>query len=78
MADTLGNSLPDALVRLTDLIIATDDEGTIDAGALQPGDHVGEVRPVPDHPRRDMRHRPKTMRLELLTQRDGCLDALGG
>ncbi len=57
--------------------VATDDEGAIDAGALEPGDQLGEVAAVADHPRREMRDGAEAAGLELLAQGDGRLDALG-
>ena len=57
--------------------VAAHDERPIDAGALQPGDQLGEVGAVADHPRRQMRHGAEPERLELLAQRDRGLDALG-
>ena len=56
--------------------VATDDERAIDAGAFEPGDQVGQVGAVPDHPRREMRHGSKAASLEPLAQGDGRLDPL--
>ena len=63
-------------VRARLLGIATDDEGPIDPGALQPGDEIREVGAVPDHPRGEVRDRPETAGLELLAQGDRGLDPL--
>ena len=57
--------------------VATDDEGPIDAGALEPGDQVREVGAVADHPRREVRDGPEAAGLELLAQGDRGLDPLG-
>ena len=59
------------------LRVTTDDEGPIDTGALEPGDEIDEVGPIPDHPRRQVRDRPKAGRLELLAEGHGRLDPLG-
>ena len=58
------------------LLVTADHERPVDARALEPGDEVGQVGSVADHPGREMRHRPEAPRLELLAQRDRRLDAL--
>ena len=56
--------------------VATDDEGAIDAGALEPGDQLGQVGAVPDHPRRQVGNGAEAAALELLAQGDRRLDPL--
>ena len=57
--------------------VAADDEGAIDAGALEPGDQLRQVGAVADHPRREVRDGPEAAGLELLAQGDRGLDPLG-
>ena len=58
------------------LLVAADHERALDARGLEPGHEVAQVLPVAHHPRREMRHGPKSRALELFAEGDGRLEAL--
>jgi hypothetical protein len=60
------------------LLVAADHERPLDPGVPEPRDEVAQVLAVTDHPRRDVRHGTEPGALELVTQRDGRIESLGG